>query len=260
VYLYPEGRLVGKLTGFSAPPAGLCSDISGNVFVTTTDLKQSPIYEYAHGGTTPIATLADPGEARGCSVDPTSGNLAVTNLYAKSGYAPGDIAIFQSASGSPSIYTDEAFKSFIFCAYDNGGNFFADGGLSGAIGELSAGGSSFSNITLTENVVVGSMQWSGDSLVAAGVLSSRGGEWPIYKVTISGSVGQVSGPVLLWSKKDRNPNGDQFWLQGKTIIGPGWRGEHLDFVHFWNYPQGGSPTKTIKKGINNEGVTISLGR
>jgi hypothetical protein len=77
VYVYESLslKLAGTLTGFSEPQ-GECSDAAGNVWITNTNMSQ--IIEYAHGGTTPIATLSDPYEFPvGCAVDPRSGNLAV---------------------------------------------------------------------------------------------------------------------------------------------------------------------------------------
>ena len=43
----------------------------------------SQMVEYAHGGTSSIATLGDPSEyPEGCAVDPATGNLAVANFSA----------------------------------------------------------------------------------------------------------------------------------------------------------------------------------
>src|ERR1700688_4758776 len=68
---YPQGKLVGSFSTFGG---GVCSDAQGNVFLT----HNGTVYEFAHGGTTPIATLSLPGNsAVGCSVDPVTGNLAV---------------------------------------------------------------------------------------------------------------------------------------------------------------------------------------
>src|SRR6202042_651602 len=79
VYSYPAGPLVGTLTGFNNP-IGLCSDAKGNVWVTNA--SGGNIVEYAHGGTSPIATLQDSGQTpEDCAVDPTTGNLAVADLY-----------------------------------------------------------------------------------------------------------------------------------------------------------------------------------
>jgi hypothetical protein len=94
VYSYPSGKLEGTLTGFEVP-TGLCSDKAGDVFVT--DFEASEILEYAHGGTTPIATLSDPGQwPSGCSVDPMTGNLAVSNDETPS-VGEGNLAIYAHA-------------------------------------------------------------------------------------------------------------------------------------------------------------------
>jgi hypothetical protein len=71
VYAYtPKGKLVGTLTGFNSP-AGECVDTAGDVFIVNSNTSQ--ILEYAHGGTTPIATLSDPGYyPNGCAYDPTT--------------------------------------------------------------------------------------------------------------------------------------------------------------------------------------------
>jgi hypothetical protein len=76
VYRLRDLKLSGTLAGFSYP-GGECSDGRGNVWITDA----SRIVEYAHGGTSPISVLSDPNVyAVSCSVDPSSGNLAVTNL------------------------------------------------------------------------------------------------------------------------------------------------------------------------------------
>src|SRR5262249_47577682 len=84
VYEYPNGKLVGTLTGFQEAQ-GECADAKGDVFITVPSpySASSEILEYAHGGTEPIATFSDPGygeEPWSCAVDPTTGNLAVTNV------------------------------------------------------------------------------------------------------------------------------------------------------------------------------------
>ena len=79
VYSYPKAKLLGKLVGILDTPSGMCSDSKGNVWIT--NFHGEGITEYAHGGTKPIATLSDPGtDPNGCSVDPLTGNLAVTGF------------------------------------------------------------------------------------------------------------------------------------------------------------------------------------
>ena len=78
-YTYPEGRLVGTLTGFISP-FGECTDAAGDVFIVAysdSSKKSSTIYEYAHGGTAPIATLSDPTVAFGCAIDPRPATLRI---------------------------------------------------------------------------------------------------------------------------------------------------------------------------------------
>jgi DNA-binding beta-propeller fold protein YncE len=123
VYSYSTQKLVGTLTGFTQP-YGLCADKAGNVWVVNDGASQ--LVEYAHGGSTPIATLSDTGEyPEGCSVDAVTGNLAVTNFYSTSG--AGSVSIYAAARGTPQIYSDPAIVNYRFCGYDARGNLFVDG-------------------------------------------------------------------------------------------------------------------------------------
>ncbi len=80
-YLPAPPKLVGKLTGFK-DPLGECADKKGDVYIVNA--KASNIREYAHGGTKPIAIISDKGsDPVGCSLDPTTGNLAVSNSSAR---------------------------------------------------------------------------------------------------------------------------------------------------------------------------------
>jgi hypothetical protein len=107
VYAYNGGQspsLVGTLTGFEYP-ATVCSDKNGNVYIG--DFDTWTIYEYAHGGTTPIKTLDNNlSDATGCSVDPTTGNLAVVNYSSGIGNKNGNVAIYTNATGEPTYYQD----------------------------------------------------------------------------------------------------------------------------------------------------------
>jgi DNA-binding beta-propeller fold protein YncE len=83
-------------------PFGECVDKTGDVFVAEFggNAGTAAILEYAHGGTSPIATLSDPGyHPESCSIDPTTGNLAVTN-------DDGPLGIYTGAKGDPAYYAD----------------------------------------------------------------------------------------------------------------------------------------------------------
>ena len=101
----------------------ICSDpTNGDIFVPEND----SIFEYAHGGMSPIATLTVPGayiETRGCAVDPTTGNLAVVAYNNASRNA---LLVYRSASGTPTVYLDKKVRSFDYPAYDGSGNLFGE--------------------------------------------------------------------------------------------------------------------------------------
>jgi hypothetical protein len=140
------------LTGAFNSPLGECADAVGDVWIT--NLGSREIIEYAHGGTEPIATLTEPPaeKPQACSIDPTTGNLAVTN--------PTDVAIYAGATGTPTTYSDPAIYTLWYCAYDSSGNLFADGETSGEVGEIPEGGSSFTAVRLNEDFLPLSMRYN----------------------------------------------------------------------------------------------------
>jgi hypothetical protein len=120
---YKSGMVVNTID--TTNEEGLCSDKHGNVFAPHVNF----IYEYAHGGTTPIATLGDEGyRPVGCSVDPTTENLAVANYRtsAMSSQA-GNIAIYKRSKGNPEFYSEPVIQYYLSCSYDDVGNLFLDG-------------------------------------------------------------------------------------------------------------------------------------
>ena len=106
IYTYPGDALVGQFTvsNPSYPPAtteGICSDTNGNVFIEAGYYYGTTIYEYAHGGTSPITSLSGLGNmiyADDCASDPTTGNLAVVTYGAVRG--AGDVAVYTDAQGN----------------------------------------------------------------------------------------------------------------------------------------------------------------
>ncbi len=76
VYRFPGSRFVGVLSGPSGP-RGLCADRAGDIFVPFIYIPGG-VYEYAHGGGTPIAELGLLYSwPNGCSISPKTGALAV---------------------------------------------------------------------------------------------------------------------------------------------------------------------------------------
>jgi DNA-binding beta-propeller fold protein YncE len=243
VFDYPKGKVAGAITGLE-DPAGECVDANGNVFVTNTG--GSNVLEYAHGGTSPIATLKDNGYFPvGCSVDPKTGNLAVTNFSSSSSGA-GNIVVYKHAKGRPAkTYSDPNTPELLLCGYDDKGNLFADG-LTSASGfsllELPSGKSALLPITLDKNIAsAGAVQRDGKYL-AIGDQSTN----VVDRFAIDSGKGTFKSTTTL-----KNAIAVfQFWIEGKNIVGPDSGNAVVDI---WKYPAGGRATKSIR------GVYVPLG-
>lgn len=249
VFSYPKGKLVQTLTGF-ADPGGECVDSKGDVFVTNTG--GSNIIEYAHGGSTPIATLNDKGWFPiGCAVDPATGNLAVTN-FSTSSSGPGNVVIYKHAKGRPTgHYTDSAMPSMLLCSYDGSSNLFLDGltdGSAFAFAELRKGTQKLTNITVDQSIgSAGGVAWDGTH-VAVGDQTTN----TIYQFTIAGKHATEAGSTSLGGASEVF----QFWIDGSKVIGAD---ALAGDVGFWSYPDGGSATKTIGGLYAPLGAVVSGG-
>jgi len=237
VYTYPKGAVVGTLTGL-AEPEGLCVDQSGDIFVVTSE----QIVVYAHGGTTPIKTLDDTGNApHGCAIDPTTGNLAVSGgLYQNT---EANVAIYANGSGSPTVYKDGFVSEFVYCTYDNEGNLFTNGG---PITELPSGSSSFIGVTVNQRLNPGypGLQWDGRYVAIQNPSTSKRGPTTILQVSISQSTGTIVNSISLSSRKHKNNyHNAQFWIQGASIVNAEAQNGN---VGLWHYPTGKEAYKTVK--------------
>ena len=259
-YTYPEGHLVGSLTGFITP-FGECTDAAGDVFIVAysdSSKKASTIYEYAHGGTAPIATLSDPTVAFGCAIDPATGNLAASG---------GGVAIFTHATGTPMMYYSSQF-TFFYCGYDNRGNLYLSAWNDqqenqALLVRLATASHSFEQITLDATLYMDvgfefwpSVQWDGKHMAVSSGPERRPAS--IYRLRISGSTATVAGTTNLSTQKDVYTG--QFVLQGRTVVGLG-NYKRGATVFLWRYPRGGSPyRKASKAGHRYElrGAAISV--
>ena len=252
VYSYPEGKLEGKLRGFFISQ-GLCVDTKGDVYIA--DQGYGRVYEYEHGGVKRIKNLYS-GDAVGCSVDPTTGNLAVTNIQGNGPKGYGNVAIFTNASGKPKYYKAPGFQEYFFCAYDDKGDLFVDGVDGPGTGyfsfaELPKGSTKFEDITLNQYIGwPGGVQWDGE-YVAVGDQSAPS----IYRFTISGSKGSLVGTTSL----DGATNVLQTWIQDQNIIVPSRPSGKTGYTLIYRYPAGGRAIKRVTKGVfSPQGATVSL--
>lgn len=238
IYTYPRGQLVGSLTYPGNFTGGLCSDKAGDVFITTA----YAIYEYRHGFATPVATIAS--AAYGCSVDPITGDLAAAMLNSGIAiYCPGPRYQWHL----PRLFS---ISGLSYCGYDGKGNLFGDGATSGAgafFKELPRGSSKFENVTLNKlPAQPGNIEWDGRYLAVGDRQNLL-----IHRFAISGTRGTQVGMLHLTGPSQ----GEQFWIQGTTIISPAYSNGWL--AGFWRYPHGGFAYKAISES-SASGATVSV--
>lgn len=267
VYSYPAGKLVGNLTDFEAPWYE-CVDKHGSVFIA--DASAFRVYEYAHGGSAPINSLTV-NRAKGCAIDPTTGNLAVMQQNG------GSVYIFKKAKGTPTVYANSSIYYLSGITYDSSGDLFVDGsfGIRGArakrnassglaLLELPRAGNVFKTLTVNGDLNDSSqdpMQWDGKYL---GIGSSglrkdrpRVGFMLVNRVKLTDGVGSIVRRVPL--AMDSHGQHNQFWIYDDVAIQPS-NGRNSYFEIF-DYPSG----KQIKRVILHDvifpeaiGVTLSL--
>jgi len=260
VFAYPGGGIVAE---FAVPDAkdvwGLCADGYGDVFVTAERSEHSSlVYEYAHGGTAPVATLRDDGYvAGGCSSDPVSGDLAVTS-YSLGSSAKNNVALYSPGRSRPRRFFD-AQLSAAFCAFDGAGNLFVDGEGSVQLAELRKGDSTLETITLDRALVrPGGLEWDGrDLAIEDGGFARKFSA--IDRVRLTGSIGKVERAIHLHALANR---GATFALDADAVVSAG--GQQDTEVGEWFYPAGGRVRKIFRaRGIRGDslyGVAISLAR
>jgi hypothetical protein len=255
VFTYPQGIFTGTLSGLSGTLEGECADKAGDVWIVQAGGHPS-VSEFAHGGSNPITSLSDQGEnPYGCSVDPVTGDLAVTSEFSATKFQ-GSVSIWKKASGTPTKYVDPAIELVLWCGYDDEGNLFVDGLPPGsghdfrrdpagsqpdfALAELPEGSQNFTNVTLAKVRFPGNLQWDGSEMTVGDPAHAKGSA--IDRLQISGSQAKIIGTTIL--KGSYEVFGS--WIAGGTVIGPD-EGPSIDAVQLWRYPAGGKPYKVLSK-------------
>lgn len=261
---FPGAKAEGS---FKAPnlAAGLCSDSAGNLWVATEVASVWSVVEYAHGGTTPLATLPIPGAdiAYGCTVDPTTNNLAVMID------GIGTVAIFQNEQGTPQTYKDGDMGIAYALTYDTHSNLFVygfqliGGSKKPILGELPSGGSryGFSNLTLEHKVINCTFaQWRGNYMLVGAItkLTGRNEDGTetetVWKVAVSASGLNIKSSKTFEASRPEGI-GPRAWLQGDTLIQQDAHGNH---IYYFSYKSGGKPTKVIPNEDGSGGSYIGL--
>jgi hypothetical protein len=258
VYSYPQGQLVGTLKGFNSA-VGECVDSKGNVYIPAYSKSRHLIAEFAHGGSKPIVRLQTSEDlgAIGCSIDPTTGDLAASGFG-----EPPTINVFLRARGKAVLYKASGFVETQFCAYDDKGNLFVDGlqTWSGKpmVAELAKGSKTFVTIKLDRKIdPEQALQWDGKYVAIGSYIYPHSGQ-PIpviYRFAVSGTRGTAVGRTLLGKPAYVI---FQFYIFDRTILVPDWPSSGKYDVLRYKYPAGGSPNLTITKYMTfPRGVVVS---
>lgn len=235
VYTYLNGAgllLVGTLKKFSYP-TGMCTDKAGDVWIP--DAGTGNVYEYAHGGSTPIDTIEQTGNSRpyDCSVDPNTGELAVANQTGGQ-YPSGNVKVYPKGSHAGIKYDAPHRAQVNFVAYDDNGNLFADGtDVTDGPGlyELRKGHHAFTTLSVTGGQLrsPGAIQWLNPTLLVGDV--SDQGAPQAYKMFVYGTVANVLATLTFADTQDTYG----FWRRGERVIVP----DHLgSAVRIYSLPKG----------------------
>lgn len=257
---YPAWSLVAKIAGYRTWYS-ICSDPNnGNVFAIATDNNE--IDEYAHGGTTPIATLTLPsGYPTTCSVDPTTGNLAVVGIETPKELAS-SLFVYPQAQGNPTVYFDKQLPSLISPTYDNMGNLFIsakDKPGGSRIAELKVGHDQFTEIKLIghRDLYLQDIQWDGTYLVYL-VPNGRGYGTTVNQLLVSGKTATIANSFLLNNCAD-----EYFWIYNGALLSFYYPPKHDDnfAIAAWPYPMGGKPASKFYAGKEHYtyDLTVSVG-
>jgi hypothetical protein len=231
VYAWPNPKgPIGTLAGDQFTyPAGECADNAGHLYIT--DSGSNSIIEYKSGATVPLRILSDSGVApQACSVDRTSGDLAVANFGTADG--GGSVSIYHGGKGTPKIYTDSSLYNVAFLSYDNEGVLWLDG-------QPSEGG--FLYASLNPNTG----KFENKPLQGATLGGPGGVEFDGKHITVA----DAANPILYQTEQFKVVGNTtlsytpvQYWLQNGVLIGPD---DGYADVSLYHYPNGGKPFTTL---------------
>lgn len=264
LYQYPSGTYLGAVPQPPAlsQPQGECVDATNPQHVFVANTSASTIVEYAHSGAY-VMQLADPGEYPvDCAyrqTGPTSGVLAVSNIYTTSGppYS-GSISIYTNTGGvwtGPTIYNPPgtADRQLYYIDY-RGTTLYIDGfhySLQFFFMKMSQSGT-FTQIALS-SAPCGGINFPGGvqrigNYLAVGDQSPNSGCPNILHVLPNGV---VTGSTTL-----SPPPGDlvQFFHRGPRVVAPDYFGGSADI---YAYPGGALVTPVSGTLVQPLGSAIS---
>lgn len=254
VYSYPAPQLLGTLTGFNNPQ-GLCTDNLGNIYID--NFQGADVVEYAHGGSSPVKTLPDPaGYPVGCAIDAKNGDLAVSNIYAYNGSAPGSVSIYKHANGTPKTYADPNDYQEFFITYDDAGAILVDGeGYPGpppffVLSKLKDGKFTELNVAGKNIPFPGGLLYAGGALTIGNEVGNNRNSL-IYEASVNGSIVTVEHTTQLRGTGDCV----EYSIRNREVVCPNIAGHN---VALYRYPRGGRATGSIDGLEEPIGSAISI--
>jgi hypothetical protein len=244
VYDYKALKLLGLLKGLRQP-YGQCVDAHGNIWIT--DLTGQQVVEYAHGSIHWKKQLKTQGASVGCSVDPTSGNLAVANVKTTS--SGGNIRVFSSSGYHD--YSNGACYYLEQPGYDAAGNLYVEAYSSSNVVnvcELPRGGNSLTTVSVSQQIYApSSVMWDGKYLTLADVNYNDSGSTAIYRTgeDTSGNLTVVGTTVLTDTCDGGNAEVWQPFIVGTQLVGFDTNCAKRQRISIWTYPTGGDPSKAL---------------
>jgi len=242
------GTQVAQLTGFAAP-AGMASDIKGDLYVA--DYSNSRVQIYAAGFASPPTTLSDPGQFP-YDVDSFANGtyVAVTNQVT-TGDGPGSVSIFKGSMLQSTIAYSNLYEAY-FCAFDGKGNLYVDGYdpnfnvVVGKIPHVTSGGSTFEQLTTTNIISApGGIQVT----TAGGQIAIEDGENNAIYTYNPPSGGSLGAPAQITPLGGPSfPLTFAFTKNMTDLYTADQDGDAFEFA----YPTGGTPVSTITIGGNGE--------
>jgi hypothetical protein len=273
VYKYKTRRLLGRLNGFYAP-AGQCVDSKGDVWIT--DSTAEAVVEFAHGALRRTKRIRTIGLANSCSIDPTSGGLAVSD--ANTPHGGSQIEIFD-LTGKRKVYSNTSCQNIVQVGYDIDGNLYVSASSqasSSYVCELPHGGNALGQIPIDKAIrTPGGVMWDGQYITFTDRLysfnytaiyqaepNSSGGLHVVGETVFQGGgsgdckFSDIVRPFIVGNQNTPSNN-----AQGNAVVGSNDECHYGSGYAFsyWVYPNGGDPTHTLFDGpIDPSGEAVSI--
>ena len=273
VYNYKTRRLLGRLNGFYAP-GGQCVDSKGDVWIT--DSTAEAVVEFAHGAQRRTQRIRTIGLSNSCSIDPTSGDLAVSDVSTPHGGSKIEIFDF---TGKRKVYSNTSCQRIVQVGYDIDGNLYVSASSQAStsyVCELPHGGQALDQIPIDKAIrTPGGVMWDGQYITFTDRLysfdytaiyqaepNSSGGLHVVGETVFQGGgSGNCKFTDIVQPFIVGNQNTPLNNEQGNAVVGSNDQCHYGSGYAFsyWAYPAGGDPTHILFDGPNDpSGEAVSI--